>query len=543
MIRLLFLFLAAAVTPPGGVASATPLGAGSDAHGWIVLPVRDSESTDAVAWLYHLPGDAPPGGARRVLPLYETPTALSAANGELLLVFERAEDAVDLPERRRPVRRIGVAAQSMEGLYFYTPPDRLGVLPSLPPTGEFLDLVAIDNGAAALLRAGGEMRLLMLEGLHWRDVSLPAGLDPAAEGALVHDGDDFAIMTARSGGEATVWVAEAPAGDDSEPGDGDKSATSAGGEIANGTSEGMEEDASAPIRFDWRRETIPIPATDAEVLGGGGSRLVVTRRGERRDVQLARRDRLYDLATLDSIPEHAALFSIGSEVVFAWVDEEDEAGRLRLIYLADTGKILYDDYARPTSPVSPGDLRFLGVLLGAIVLTVIVFVLKPAAASRPDVVLPEGAVLADPWARFGAALIDLLPGVLIAGQVWSVGFNEVLARPFTVPGPEGVWPLMTALAFMFVHSSLSEALWGRTLGKMIVRLRTISVTGEAPTLWQAVSRNIVKMLAPPLIVLLLVDPRRRHPGDFLSGTLVIATPRDGDSGEEALVDEEPGSSG
>jgi hypothetical protein len=55
-----------------------------------------------------------------------------------------------------------------------------------------------------------------------------------------------------------------------------------------------------------------------------------------------------------------------------------------------------------------------------------------------------------------------------------------------------------------------------------------------PTLVQALVRNAVRWLAPPLAALVLFDPNWRHPGDVLSRTVVLtaATPPEEASAED-----------
>ena len=72
-----------------------------------------------------------------------------------------------------------------------------------------------------------------------------------------------------------------------------------------------------------------------------------------------------------------------------------------------------------------------------------------------------------------------------------------------------------------MHSALGEWLFGRTIGKAITRCRTATLKGERPRLWQASLRSLVKLLFPPFALFMFLDARRRHPGDLVSGTVVL----------------------
>ena len=102
------------------------------------------------------------------------------------------------------------------------------------------------------------------------------------------------------------------------------------------------------------------------------------------------------------------------------------------------------------------------------------------------------------------------------------------------------WPVMTSLGIYFVHGVLAEWLIGRTAGKALLRCRVSSTRGSKMKFWQAAARNLVKVMAPPLVALVLIDPNRRHPGDLLGGTLVISPAEAEDEPDDGDV---PGSVG
>jgi uncharacterized RDD family membrane protein YckC len=132
-------------------------------------------------------------------------------------------------------------------------------------------------------------------------------------------------------------------------------------------------------------------------------------------------------------------------------------------------------------------------------------------------------------------------------EVWGISLMDVLLAPIQAERADEFWPFaVTSLAF-FAHTCASEWLFqGRTLGKWILQIRVASITGGKLTLWQCISRNTIKLVCPPLLILIFADPRRRHPGDTLAGAVVIARangpapPISGEDDNDSGNDDGPG---
>jgi uncharacterized RDD family membrane protein YckC len=133
--------------------------------------------------------------------------------------------------------------------------------------------------------------------------------------------------------------------------------------------------------------------------------------------------------------------------------------------------------------------------------------------------------------RLIAGLIDLLP-VLACSAVLTVR-RDVAVDPLQQLSSNAT---LTAICFAtgiyVLHTTLSEVLGGRTLGKWALGLRAVTVTGERPTNGQMVLRNvlrIVDLLWFPL-VLVLLSPLRQRSADVAAGTMVV---RERDAGKVA----------
>jgi uncharacterized RDD family membrane protein YckC len=154
--------------------------------------------------------------------------------------------------------------------------------------------------------------------------------------------------------------------------------------------------------------------------------------------------------------------------------------------------------------------------------------------------------------RFLANLIDLAVLVVVSGigQAISGGEELVLAA---VTLPDGqitlqsiidgfpqlqramgtaayVIPMVCGFVAYAIYGTLMETAYGATLGKMVFRLHVRSVDGKPITVWQALVRNLLKVvviiaMGPLAILLVVVLPvitvGRQWFGDILARTLVL----------------------
>jgi uncharacterized RDD family membrane protein YckC len=514
-VRTIGVALLASLVGIGVAWGADVLGAGGASHAWVVLqddpePTPDGEEAEPITWLYHLPGDAEePGGALRVKRLRLKPEALAASGARLLLVFpsesggqeggseaqEGGAEGSGEVRGQRLVRTVSVAPRAARGLYTYTPSDRLAALPSLPGDPALIDVVATRLGGVALLEQneGDTPKVLALSDLEWREAPLPEDWPEGASARLTLDREQAALLAIPTdpGAEARLWRLE-------------------------------KERGESPAWSD--PEPAPRPA-EGERLVGAPTAIVGASRTAEGDValRLLRSARWMELATIEDVPEAFSAMALGDDVALAWMGDEEEVERLHVAFVSiSSGSVIYRGPARSASPVSVEDLRVLALLLAAIMATVIIFVLKPAAANA-EVRLPSDVVMAGFLMRLVAACLDLAPGIFIASALYDAPVAEILATPIGGGAAIGLTPFLTALGIMLLHSAASEALTGRTIGKWAMRLRTVSIDGGGrPSLWQAFARNLVKVIAPPVIILVALDPNRRHPGDLVTGTAVVS---------------------
>lgn len=138
--------------------------------------------------------------------------------------------------------------------------------------------------------------------------------------------------------------------------------------------------------------------------------------------------------------------------------------------------------------------------------------------------------LAEPSQRLVARIID----TLIVGVPIATVATELFPRD---TAQAVVAPIAFAVTF-FLYEAVQLTVWGRTVGKRLTGLRVISVTGEPPTLTQALIRAAIYALPPaarPVPILnvlagifwlaengfLLEGSYRQALHDRAAGTLVI----------------------
>jgi hypothetical protein len=203
-----------------------------------------------------------------------------------------------------------------------------------------------------------------------------------------------------------------------------------------------------------------------------------------------------------------------------------------------TGRLLYEGKPMGTSPVSPAEFRLLVFLLLGVTVVILVFVLRPAGpGGSTPLVLPERTAMAEPGRRIAAAAFDLAPALLLASKLTGVPVAEIVSLDGLLGGSGGAGGLvlvLDALTLAFVHTTLCEWAFRRSLGKTLVGCEVVQIVmrptgpdGELqpeatrPALWRTVVRNLVRWGLAPVALLGLGSPERRHLGDRISGLAVI----------------------
>jgi uncharacterized RDD family membrane protein YckC len=508
-------------------------------HAWVCIPARSDADSVAVLHLPPRTGGVPDGTVRLAARLPEAPERLAAWKNKLYLVFP--------PERAgsRPQRRVLVLSMepgAIEGTWSVSGEGRrLPALPALPGDGDLLGFAATALGPVTLLGGtdGAGPRLLVAAASEWAALPLPTGVQVSERCALAPSPEGFALVDSLLG---QLWVGEL---------------TLSQGRTA------VQWRPRALVRAMATGE--PAPPVEGVVAASAGG-LLSWSRGGSPAVELwnATETSCFRLASIPSVGTRfaAAPLCTGDRVALVWVEEGPAAAnktpaaegavtpltsRTSIIEVsAHTGEVLYKGPIRPDGPVSSQELKLLAVALVVVMAVVVVFVLRPGGDSAP-VSLPKDIALAEPGRRLMAGLIDLAIAWIIAGRFTEFSAIDLISPSRLMTGSAPVSAALFIAGVGFLHGTLAEWLWGRTLGKAAVGCavawpgaitveQTIEPVIRRPTLWRAAVRNLIKWVLPPVALSGVFAPDRRHRGDVIAGTVVVEhagsedAPDNGDAG-------------
>jgi len=388
----------------------------------------------------------------------------------------RARTVADLPGGGRVA---GVAAEGRDPLVLLAP---------LPPLGQH-DAALQGSGPGAGLPA-----LYRLRPGGWEQVPLPA--DSSRSSHLVLAPGERPIIFADLDGESAGACTAFTLGEDGE-----------------WTSQEADFSASRVI---------------SAALHDGQTFLALYDPGARRtDVLLWRNGRAYPIVTGAAATRTARLVS--SESTLALADlTADRAGIV--LTAIDISKGAMGETREIRRRLAPAFQDFsLLLLVGTMLVAFLLFfILRPGDPARVTVALPAGTQIAEPRRRLAALLIDLLPAAILASLILRVPFLEVfsLARlPMRVDRLEETMPMLLMLLLCAGHCTLSELVWGRTLGKAIMECAVVGIDGKPARPLAILVRNTMKLVAllvPVLFLFVYINQYRQALGDLLGRTVVIA---------------------
>jgi uncharacterized RDD family membrane protein YckC len=145
---------------------------------------------------------------------------------------------------------------------------------------------------------------------------------------------------------------------------------------------------------------------------------------------------------------------------------------------------------------------------------------------------PEGVVfsltLAGPVTRFLAVSVDLVVVSLLSEVVGALlGFLGVISRDLAMAAT-----LFAYFVLSIGYGVLMEWRWrGRTLGKMLLKLKVMDVQGLKLTFSQVVIRNLMRFvdILPGLYLVggmaCLISRRHQRLGDLVANTIVVRQPK------------------
>ncbi|MFM9956537.1 MAG: RDD family protein [Phycisphaerales bacterium] len=222
-----------------------------------------------------------------------------------------------------------------------------------------------------------------------------------------------------------------------------------------------------------------------------------------------------ETARLKDVPQQSAVVMLGGQVVALWRHTETGgvSGELWCAAVTPLGVEVYRGPVSREGVLPRREIVTLAWVFLMLAASVLAWVLVPVRWRRP-VTPPSGFVYAEVSRRGAACLIDLLPGFLLM---------EVTLRALSwVPEDAlGVWPALGALVFSALLSGLGEGVFGRSLGKWLLRCEVRTAEGTRPGRWRGAARGMLKFLCPPLALLHLAVPAWKWTNPVSLGTAVV----------------------
>ena len=142
----------------------------------------------------------------------------------------------------------------------------------------------------------------------------------------------------------------------------------------------------------------------------------------------------------------------------------------------------------------------------------------PRAEIQDPPPFPEGDLLAGRGRRFATAVLDQI-GILFLAMF--IGVAVALVNPALIEDMGETNDLLLGVVLTLVYYLPQEAMFGRTLGKLIAGTRVVDDQGGEPRLRQIVGRTFARLIPFEAFTFLRAESVGLH--DRLSDTRVVRT--------------------
>lgn len=458
-------------------------------HGWLLLHIGPFGQPV----LYHLPprtgagATAPPGTIRLARTLDRDPEAMAASDGFLYLLgpIQGAGEG----EPRRWVASVRARSSGLGDMWRYEPLGPPYAHPPLPGLGRLIGFGVDAVGPAVITdenESGSRFRRLVDN--EWRDLELPQTLGRPVR-ALISSGGIF-IQD-----EAGVWSGTWPV-------------------------------AGEEGRYRWEG---PAPAPSGDWLGvGPGGTLLTLDEGRIRANPLGSGEP-YTLADASELVDAGSVWlpMIGDGRIVGVTPGEANALARIAEFSTSTGRELFAGEPRQEGPVTARDLRVLALLL--VVATGALLVLAVRGPDPGIGQLPDMASMAEPGRRLAATAVD----VIVAGFATAIIYDMPLPAVFSPAewlSAGGERLPLTLIGVGFLLGWLGDWIFAGSPGKRLLGCRVVETRSGLPRgigPWRSLLRNAIKWALPPVTLMAMLDPSRRHRGDALArAAVVIFSPPD-----------------
>lgn len=167
------------------------------------------------------------------------------------------------------------------------------------------------------------------------------------------------------------------------------------------------------------------------------------------------------------------------------------------------------------------------VIMVSVAAMLALFWRRPIDQQQPQ--LPDTLAVADLLRRALAGFLDLAPGFLLASLLFDTDPGTIIAfwpGNTSVGHLEAIRPGLFVVALTVLHTTVTEALTQRSLGKAIFGLRVADLQGKPPSPAALIRRGLLKpfdLIAWLLLVVPIISPHRQRLADLMSKTVVVTT--------------------
>jgi uncharacterized RDD family membrane protein YckC len=453
---------------------------------WTARTTEDSSSL----WLAEIVDGNP--ALRRVVSMGELPRLMVGTESGPLLFFEARGEG---EQRMYPVRRGD-----------FTDRAGIAVTGDLVATSPLVTQHELISGASAggrpyLLAASEHIDhgavLYTLERGRWAEVRLPveladASLDPSSLLLVEVDGK-LGVLTGGETDESSVlWSLDQL-------------------EIAENGS-----DARYPASWTALELPIGLGRGSTAAVGLGDELILVTETTDGIACLVQRRQGAIRFAAFEGRRLPEAVIAHESQL---WILDSDSDGEIQALVVGRNGETVAEGVLNESARRGGEDGIVLLLLVAWSVLISIMILFMQQGKQIRIVLPPRGFAMAEPSRRLFAALIDLLPGMVLVSLIFGKPLAWWLSPLHEIIAADGSMPIFTLAWLTFGYLTLADGLTGRTLGRLATGCRVMTEDGKVPGLRRAAARSFLKVFCPPLVVLLVLMPYAPAPWSF--GTVVV----------------------
>lgn len=393
-------------------------------------------------------------------------------------------------------------------------------------------------------------RLIRADRARWVSVPLPADFGQPREAELVaRAGDDRPTILARYDTSTSTpirvmrWSAPEP-----EPARAESSDDQASEAQANESDPLAAANAASPEVTGWGERSYRVPglrnwsavAVDGQVVVG-----VERMRSDRQldvDLYVLRGPRALEISRLalptDGLAQWALLSIDGRAGVLSVPGPRMspyENGTASPPSMAGLRTAMLDGLTEPqVVPIMPyeptpmeANIDWLIQIIAYLASLLLMMMFWRRAPGDGQLRLPERVVLASIDKRLISGLIDLTPGLILAGAIFGVSWLEILMLWPGSPTEKtlaAMRPGLLVIGVTVVHTTLFELITARSIGKWLTGLYVSDFRGKPAPPGASTVRSVTRLLdmvALLLLIIPLISPAKQRLGDILARTIVV----------------------